>query len=223
MSAAAPAGERAEIARNLGDELRLHRRIAVPIVATFLVELGMWYTDAIIVGRLGAAPLAAVGLLGGLYWEMHFACFALLSIAGVLIGNAYGAGDAAGLRRAFRHGLALAALLSPPVMLLAAAIPGLLAMTDQDAEVLRHGRAYVTVVLWSTPPVLLFAALRGLVTALSRPMPVTLVSAASLPLNAALTWWFVFGGWGLEPMASPAPRWRPPSSPGWGWARWPRS
>ena len=208
-AAASPpeAGERAEVARSLPDELRLHRRVAVPIVATFLVELGMWYTDAIIVGRLGAAPFAAVGLVGGLFWETLFVCFALLSITGVLIGNAYGAGDAAGVRRAFRHAVALAALLCPPVMLLAAAMPDLLAFADQDADVLRHGEAYVTVVLWSAPAVLWFAALRGLVTALSRPGLVTLVSAVSLPFNAALTWWFVFGGWGVPAMGVAGAAW----------------
>ncbi len=207
-AAAAPsAGERAEVAESLSDELRLHRRVAVPIVATFLVELGMWYTDAIIVGRLGAAPFAAVGLLGGLFWETLFVCFALLSIAGVLIGNAYGAGDTAGVRRAFRHGVMLGALLCPPVMLLAAVTPDLLAPTGQEPEVLRHGESYVMAVLWSAPAVLWFTALRGLATALSRPGLVTLVSAVSLPFNAALTWWFVFGGWGIDAMGVAGAAW----------------
>lgn len=198
---------RAELAGSLRDELRLHRRIAVPIVATFLVELGMWYTDAIIVGRLGTTPLAAVGLLGGLFWEFLFVGFAVLSITGVFIGTGYGAGDSSMIQKAFRHGLWLATLYGLPLMVLNWYMADLLALTDQDAGVLAEGEAYIHAVLWAVLPTLWFGVMRNLVTALSRPAIITVISVVMLPLNAALTWWFVFGGLGLPAMGVAGAGW----------------
>ncbi len=198
---------RAELADNLKDELRLHRRIAVPIVATFLVELGMWYTDAIIVGRLGATPLAAVGLLGGLFWEFLFVGFAVLSIAGVLIGSGFGAGDGTMIRKAFRHGLWLATFYAIPLMVLDWFMADLLSLTGQDSGVIAYGEGYIHAVLWAVAPTLWFGVMRNLVTALSRPLIITVISVVTLPLNAGMTWWFVFGGWGLPEMGVAGAGW----------------
>jgi MATE family multidrug resistance protein len=198
---------RAELAGSLKDEIRLHRRIVVPIAMTFLVELGMWYTDAIIVGRLGSIPLAAVGLLGGLFWEFMFVGFGLMSITGVFIGNGYGAGDSDMIRKAFRHGLWLATLYAVPVAVLDWYLADLLSLTGQDPEVLAEGRAYLHAMVFGLAPALWFTVMRFLVTALSRPLIVTVIMAVMLPVNAGLTWWFVFGGWGLEPMGVAGAGW----------------
>ncbi len=198
---------RAELAGSLKDELRLHRRIAVPIVATFLVELGMWYTDTIIVGRLGTTPLAAVGLLGGLFWELLFVGFAVLSITGVFMGNGYGSGDAGLVQRAFRHGLWLVTLFALPLMAFGWIMADLLALTGQDPGVITEGRIYIHAVLWSALPTLWFGVMRNLVTALSRPAIVTVIAIAMLPVNAGMTWWFVFGGLGLPAMGVAGAGW----------------
>ena len=61
---------RAETATSLGHEFRLQRRIAVPLIAGYLAEIGMWFTDAVIVGHLGGTELGAVGLSGLVFWEV---------------------------------------------------------------------------------------------------------------------------------------------------------
>jgi len=41
----------------------------------FLVELGIYLTDILVVGRLGALPFGAVGLAGAVMWELTYAGF----------------------------------------------------------------------------------------------------------------------------------------------------
>jgi len=43
-------------------EARALFAISIPLMAAYLAEMGMMITDMIIVGRLGSAELAAVGL-----------------------------------------------------------------------------------------------------------------------------------------------------------------
>jgi Na+-driven multidrug efflux pump len=42
--------------------------IALPLTTAYIAEMGMVITDMVIVGRLGSAELAAVGLAGDLFW-----------------------------------------------------------------------------------------------------------------------------------------------------------
>ena len=81
---------RAETATSLGHEFRLQRRIAVPLIAGFMAEIGMWFTDAVIVGHLGSTELGAVSLAGLIFWEIVLTGAAMLSVVGVFVGNAYG-------------------------------------------------------------------------------------------------------------------------------------
>ena len=54
---------RAEKATSLGHELRLQRRIAVPLIAGYMAEIGMWFTDAVIVGHLGGTEPKRISCL----------------------------------------------------------------------------------------------------------------------------------------------------------------
>ena len=102
---------RAQTAASAGEEIRLQGKLATPIIATYLAELLMWYVDHAIVGRLGATELGAVGLSGLLFWELIIVGVAILSIVGVIVGNAHGAGDVAMVGRGVRQGLWISVIL----------------------------------------------------------------------------------------------------------------
>jgi MATE family multidrug resistance protein len=191
---------RAETATSLGHEFRLQRRIAVPLIAAYLAELGMWYTDAIIVGRLGGTELGAVGLAGLVFWEVLFVAIAVLSVIGVFVGDAYGRGDSGAVRRHVQQGLWFALALSLPAMLLSWHLMTLLSFTGQEPVVLALGTDYLHAIVWCVPPVLLFTVLRYFVTGLSRPRVVTIIVVLSLPINLTLNYVLVFGALGMPAM-----------------------
>ena len=76
------------------DERRTLLRISGPLIAAYLAEMGMVITDMLIVGRLGSIELAAVGLGGDWFYVLLLIGIGVLSIVGVLMAQARGAGDA---------------------------------------------------------------------------------------------------------------------------------
>jgi MATE family multidrug resistance protein len=191
---------RAETATSLGHEFRLQHRIAVPLIAGYLAELGMWYIDAIIVGHLGGNELAAISLAGLVFWEVIFSAIAVLSVIGVFVGNAHGRGDSGAVRRNVQQGLWFALALSLPAMLLSWHLMTLLSFTGQEPVVLALGTDYLHTLVWCVPPVLLFTVLRYFVTGLSRPRVVTVIVVLTLPINLALSYVLVFGALGAPAM-----------------------
>lgn len=87
------------------EQLRLTFRLAVPaILAQFSMCL-MSCIDAAMVGRLGSAPAAAVGLVSTTTWIFGSFCYGNASGFSVQISHRCGARDFDGARRIFRNGL----------------------------------------------------------------------------------------------------------------------
>ena len=60
-------------------EVRATLGIAAPLAAANLAQMAMGITNTIMVGELGAAPLAAAGLGGMLFYMMAMLCQGVLS------------------------------------------------------------------------------------------------------------------------------------------------
>ena len=189
---------RAQTANSAKEEIRLQGKLAMPIVATYLAELMMWYVDHAIVGRLGATELGAVGLSGLLFWELIIIGVAILSVVGVIVGNAHGAGDVEMVGRGVRQGLWISVFLSAPLMLISRFLMDMLVWTGQDPAIITLGQDYIRAAVWVIPPSLAFVALRSFVVGVSRPLVVTALALMTLPVNLALSYVLVFG-WGAIP------------------------
>ena len=109
--------QRATSASTLREEIRLQALLVAPLLGTYLADLCLFYIDHAIVGRLGAVELGAVGLSGMVFFELLIIASAILSVIGVIVGNAFGAGDPGLVSRAVGKGLVASAYLSLPVMI----------------------------------------------------------------------------------------------------------
>ena len=67
--------------------------IALPLIAAYIAEFAMFLTTKMVVGRLGYRELAAVGLAGDLTFEVLVILMGMLSVVGVLVAQAEGAGQ----------------------------------------------------------------------------------------------------------------------------------
>lgn len=194
-------------AAGLRHEVRSLLVIAAPLSAAYLAEIAMMVTDMVIVGRLGSVQLAAVGLASDLMIEIMLFCIAIVSIVGVMVAQALGAGDAESGAHHLRQGLWMATALSVPGMLLCWKLPALLSLTDQDPQVLAFARSYLNAAVWCFLPSLWFVVLRGFAAALSRPKSVMVITVAAVGLNAALAYGLVFGVAGLPDLGVAGAGW----------------
>ena len=106
------------------EQLRLTFILALPAILAQLSMCLLSYIDAAMVGRLGSAQAAAVGLVSTTTWIFGSFCYANSSGFTVQIAHRCGAGDYAGAKRIFRQGLRTVLLASLGFALVGALISG---------------------------------------------------------------------------------------------------
>ncbi len=87
-----------------GEKVRLTFLLAIPAILAQLSMCLMSYIDAAMVGRLGSAEAAAIGLVSTTTWIFGSFCYANSSGFSVQIAHRCGAGDFDGARMIFRQG-----------------------------------------------------------------------------------------------------------------------
>ncbi len=188
-------------------ELKSLLIVAAPLAAAYLAEIAMMLTDLAIVGRLGTLQLAAVGLAGDLMIAIMLFCMAAISMIGVLVAEAIGAGDKPSAARQVQVGLVLSVALAVPGMALIWFLAPLLSLTGQDPQVLVYGEMYLHAAVWCFLPSIWFVVLREFVAALSRPGAVMVITIAAVGLNAVLSYGLVFGVFGLPALGVSGAGW----------------
>lgn len=173
-------------------------RLAWPVMAEQILATVTQMVDVAMVGRLGAASIAAVGIsLQPLM--LAFSLFAALSVGTTaVVARAVGAGDPKEASRALRQSLFIGTLLATVVCALAYRYAHLVVgIMGPQPDVLRLGIGYVRVVLpgvvFMVASFSISAALRGAGDTLT-PMKVNL--GVNL-LNPILNYIFIFGAFGF--------------------------
>lgn len=171
--------------------------LGIPLIGAQLAQLGIHTTDVIIVGQLGAAPLAALVLAGQFFFTI-FIFGQGFSIAVVpMVAQAFGRGDAISVRRSMRMGMWVSiayAILTLPAFYHAETI--LLAL-GQKPDVAKLAADYLAITQYGLLPALLFAVLRALVSATGKAGIILWVTLFTLVLNAVLAYGLVLGHLGL--------------------------
>src|SRR5438270_6345747 len=111
-----PANRRSRAGAGIGAELRATLALAAPLAAANLAQMAMGVTDMVMVGRLGALPLAAAGLGAMLYFTGGIMLQGILTAVAPLAAHALGAGDRAAAGRLAGLGRARALRLAVPVV-----------------------------------------------------------------------------------------------------------
>ena len=125
------------------EQLRLILLLSLPAILAQLSMCLMSYIDASMVGRLGSAQAAAVGLMSSSTWLFGSFCYGNSSGFTVQIAHRCGAGDYDGARRIFRKGLFTVLGISVAFALMALAISGSLPhWLRGGADIIDDARAY---------------------------------------------------------------------------------
>ncbi|HEY8580444.1 MAG TPA: MATE family efflux transporter, partial [Beijerinckiaceae bacterium] len=172
-------------------------RLAWPMALTQLGQIAMMTTDLAMLGRLGDRVVAAASLAHTILFAAFVLGMGLVSAVAPLAAQAFGAGDARGVRNALRVGLWATALVGAPLTLaMFAGEPALLAL-GQDPEAAALAARYLHGLAFSLVPAWVFIALRGFMGAVNRPEPALWIMLAAVPVNAALAYGLIYGAFGL--------------------------
>ena len=195
------------MAATIRAELAPMLRLALPVVLAELGWMSMGIVDTIMVAPLGPAAIGAAGI--GTSVHMVFAIFGMGLLLGLdtLVAQAYGAGDERDCHRWLVHGLALGAALSVPIVAVCLAARAAIPHAGFHPDVAPLLDGYFGVVLWSTLPLLLYAALRRYLQGMHAVAPIAFALVTANLINVAANWTLIFGHFGLPALGVPGAAW----------------
>lgn len=188
-------------------ELPAMLRLALPVVLAELGWMAMGIVDTIMVAPLGPAAIGAVGI--GASTQMVFAVFGMGLLLGLdtLVSQAHGAGDHRDCHRWLIHGLAMGGGLTVPVIAACLAVAALIPAAGFHPDVEPLLRGYFVVVIWSTVPLLLYAALRRYLQGMHVVLPIAFALVTANLMNAVVNWALIHGHLGMPALGVPGAAW----------------
>ena len=196
----------------LREEFRPMFSLAAPVVIAELGWMTMGMVDTLMVGRLGAEAIGAVGLGSALFMAVGIFGMGMLLGLDTLVSQAFGAGRMDECHRWLLHGVILALLLAIPTTALLFVMSGLLDRWGMDPGVLRLTRPYLDAVAWSGGPLLLYFAFRRYLQGLGVVRPIMLTLIGANLLNVVANWMLIFGNLGAPAMGVTGAAWATVSS-----------
>jgi multidrug resistance protein, MATE family len=195
MTAAAPApqGERFVWRIELAETIKL----AWPMALTQLGQIAMMTTDLALIGRLGDAAVASVGLAHLILFLGFVFGMGLVSAVATLAAQAYGAREPRMVRRSLRMGLWAAVILGVPINIIQMWGEDILIAAGQTKEAAALAGRYLLGLAWSMIPAWCFIALRNFMSAVNRPEPALWITLVAIPINALLAYALIHGHYGL--------------------------
>jgi putative MATE family efflux protein len=179
-------------------------RLAVPALGALVAEPLYLLADSAVVGTLGTAPLAGLGLAATVLTTVVGLCVFLAYGTTAVVARRLGAGDRVGALRAGVDGMWLGLLLGVGLLGVGwLAAPAVVDLLGASADVRPHALDYLRVSLFGLPAMLVVLAATGVLRGLQDTRTPFVVSAVSAAGNAALSVLFVLGfGWGVAGSAA---------------------
>ena len=181
--------------------------LATPVVMAELGWMTMGMVDTLMVGRISPEAIGAVGVGTSLFMAVTIFAMGLLLGLDTLVSHAFGAGEVEECHRWLAHGVALALLVTLPIVGLLLLLGGWLDGWGLHPDVLALARPYVEILSWSVLPLLLYAAFRRYLQAMGIVRPVMVALVAANIMNVIVNWVLIFGHLGAPAMGVRGAAW----------------
>jgi multidrug resistance protein, MATE family len=183
-------------------ELRAMLALALPLVLTQLTQILVHTTEVLMLGRLGAAPLAAATLAAALFHTGMMFAIGVASATAPLIAQAKGARQPRQIRHVVRQGLWMTLAITLPLMAALWFVRPLLSAMGQDEALLAMTEAYIRAALWGLPFSVGFIVLRSFAAAFGHARAILIAALVAALINIPLSWVLIFGGPGVPAMGT---------------------
>jgi putative MATE family efflux protein len=173
-------------------------KIALPIAVQNLVATSLNFVDTIMIGQLGSAELAAVGLANQVFFLMVLLLFGIYSGSGIFIGQFWGKKDVNNIHRVLGIALVSGIIASTLFALAAVFFPAhILRLFMKEAHVISLGRDYLSIVAFSYTVTAVSFAYGFLSRSVGQAKLPMYVSIVALSCNTALNYLLIFGNFGF--------------------------
>lgn len=174
--------------------------LAAPMLLGQAGQVLLQLTDTLLIGHLGAVPLAGAALAGSFLAFAVYLSYGAVGAVSPMVAQAHGAADRAATATTARAGMVLSLAVGGAVAVMLSLLAPLLSHLGQPPEVATAARDYLLFLAWSMPAAILAIVAGQVAEAMDRPWPVFGFMAAAVALNALLAWCLIFGHAGLPGM-----------------------
>ncbi len=181
-------------------EARLLLILAAPILTAQLAQQALAFVDTVMAGRVSATDLAGVAVGGSLWGPTFLFLYGVLLSITPMVAQLYGAGKIDETGPLARRGILVAAPLVLIVFLLLRHAEFVFIRMDVAPHVAAIAADYLKAISWGLPAMALFFLLRNLSEGLGLVRPSMLIGLASIPVNVAGNYVFIYGKLGLPAM-----------------------
>lgn len=183
-------------------DLRKSLLIAGPVIIGQLSYIALGVIDSMMVGHLGATPLAAAALANSYLAIPLTFCFGLAAGIAPIVAKLGAQNKNSALRRALRNGTWITLAIGLVCGLLMLLCIPLLYVLGQPESVVAEARPYIYLLAISLLPQALFLNFKNFTEGLEWMRPALYVGVLSVPINFILNYLLIFGPgffpeWGL--------------------------
>ena len=171
--------------------------LAIPVVLSELGWMAQGVIDTIMVGRLGPDAIGAVALGNAVFYTPSLFGIGLLLGLDTAVAQAYGRADHDDCHRWLAQGIYLALAIAPALMLLVFLASFGYARFGIAPEVAHPATAYLRVLVFSLPPLLIYAASRRYLQGVGQVKVITVTYVLANLINWAGNWLLIYGHWGF--------------------------
>jgi MATE family, multidrug efflux pump len=178
-------------------DIRQTLNLATPIVIGQLGHMMMGVVDSIMVGKIGAAPLAAASISNGIFIIILILGYGISMAISPLVAKYHGSKEFEKCGIVLRQGLLVNVTTSIILFAVLFVIADVIALLNQPQEIVEQAIKYTKTLGWSMIPVMLFQTYRQYAEGLSIMRPAMVVTLSANVINIFTNWVFIFGNLGM--------------------------
>ncbi len=177
------------------EEVRQSARIGIPLALGELGWMSTYLVDAIMIGRLphSALPIAASSLGNTIYYALVFFVIYLLNGLETYIAQAAGRGNRSECVVMLVQSMWIVLVGTPVVMIATMGSLLLLPHFGTPADIAQNTHVYLSALIWSTPPLMLYMALRRYLQSVNRVVLISVSLITASGVNWFFDWLFLYG------------------------------
>ena len=182
-------------------------RLALPVMIGQVGHMMMGVVDNVMVGQVGAAPLAAAAIGHGLFILILIFGIGVSMAISPLVAMFVGSGMQERTGTIFRHGFLVNAILGVVLSIVGYYFANILYYLDQPDEVTYRAVQYMQILSLSIIPVMIFQTYRQFIEGLSIMKPAMVVTILANFINVFVNWILIFGNLGAPALGLAGAGW----------------
>jgi MATE family multidrug resistance protein len=182
-------------------------KLAGPVILAEIGWMSMGVVDTVMVGPLGPAAIGAAGMSNSLFFAVAVFGMGVMLGLDALVARSYGAGRLDDCVRWLQHGLIVAVIVAPTIMIVFYAALATTETWGLHPDVRRLSHPYMRILGLGALPLLLYATFRRYLHGIHAVRPVMVALVTANLVNALGNWILIWGHFGAPALGITGSAW----------------